>query len=76
MAGNTIRSANAICPYYKSATRVRILCESGSDYDAGLFFHSEERAIAWRFNYCDCHCWPGCPVAIMISEDILNGGAF
>lgn len=74
MAGNTVRSANAICPFYKSATRTRILCESGIDYDMGVHFRTEERAAAWRSDYCDCHCWPGCPVASMITEDIQKGG--
>lgn len=70
MAGNTARSAKAICPYYKSATKMRILCESNRDYDTGLFFRSEERVAAWRMDYCDCYCWRGCPVAIMITEDV------
>lgn len=69
MAGNTSGNAQAICPYYRSASRQRIICEGTEEYDAGLFFRQPDGAQEWRKNYCDCYCWQGCPVAIMLTAD-------
>lgn len=60
---------NAVCPYFRHADKRIIKCEGltkGSN--VSQVFNHTGKVEKYRYDFCDCMCYKGCPIAIMLTE--------
>ena len=72
--GTMFEDVNAKCPYFRRVEKNLLIRCEGLDKTNNLIlaFSKYNRLSKYRYNFCDSECWKGCPVAMMLSENMKD----